>query len=450
MSLLFKRSEQRATVIPPDTLAKIIRADYGYRVGGVFVDSDSAMRHDAVWACVTKIAQDVSMMPVDVVRYQGDTRVNIPPPPIITNPSTIASPLDWRYQIIVSWLRDGNAWGLVTKTTADMSYPTRIELIAHQKVHPQVTDRNVLFFIDGVQHDLWPLGDLWHVPAYTMPGFLLGLSPIAYHATSIGVGIAAEKFGADFFQDGGHPSAIIGVEGTPTDEQAKTLKEKLLNLTRGNRELLVMSKATSYQPLQVNPNDSQFLDAMKYSVEQICRVYGEDPADYGASGGAGSTSLTYANRSDADLARFKRRQFWVTKLQNVLTDLLPRPQVVRLNTSSALMMTDAERWAIHDLRLKNKTTTINEVRKLEDETPFADPEFDAPGVGGVAQPLAQMVRELTPGVGVLFTSDEGRTLLNENGAGLTVPGPPELEPAKAITPATAPVPANTNGGGNAP
>ena len=95
-----------------------------------------------------------------------------------------------------------------------------------------------------------------------------------------------------------------------------------------------------------------------------------------ASGGG--TSVTYANRSDADLARFKRRQFWVTKLQNALTDLLPRPQVVRLNTSSALMMTDAERWAILDLRLKNKTTTINEVRKLEDETPFDDPILTSP------------------------------------------------------------------------
>ena len=59
-----------------------------------------------------------------------------------------------------------------------------------------------------------------------------------------------------------------------------------------------------------------------------------------------------------------------------------------------------------------------------------------------------MVREMTPGVGVLFTSDEGRTLLNENGAGLTVPGPADLKPTKEITPTngTSPTPTPVGGG----
>ena len=162
--------------------------------------------------------------------------------------------LDWRYQIIVSWLSAGNAWGLVTQTTASVSYPTRIELCPPPgKVQVRPAGKRVEFYVDEVQHRLWPLGDLWHVPAYTMPGHLLGMSPIAYHALSIGVGLASEKFGADFFQDGGHPTAIVGIEGNPTDEQARTLKEKLLNLTRGNRELLVMPEATTYTPMQVNP-----------------------------------------------------------------------------------------------------------------------------------------------------------------------------------------------------
>jgi hypothetical protein len=110
----------------------------------------------------------------------------------------------------------------------------------------------------------------------------------------------------------------------------------------------------------------------------VCRVYGEDPADYGSSGGG--SGVTYSNRSDADLARFKRRQYWVTKLQNALTDMLPRPQVVKLNTSSLLMMTAKERHEIHAMRLLSKTATINEVRRIEDERPFDGEEFDEPGV----------------------------------------------------------------------
>jgi len=89
--------------------------------------------------------------------------------------------------------------------------------------------------------------------------------------------------------------------------------------------------------------------------------------------------MTYANRVDADLARFKRRQFWVVKMQDALTACLPRPQVARLNVSAALMMTDKERHELHKLRLDARTRTVNEIRKIEDEPSFG-PEFDIPGI----------------------------------------------------------------------
>ena len=43
----------------------------------------------------------------------------------------------------------------------------------------------IQFFVDNVEEDLWPVGRLWHSPAYTVPGQLLGLSPIQYHALTI-------------------------------------------------------------------------------------------------------------------------------------------------------------------------------------------------------------------------------------------------------------------------
>jgi hypothetical protein len=67
-------------------------------------------------------------------------------------------------------------------------------------------------------------------------------------------------------------------------------------------------------------------------------------------------------------------------MQESLTALLPQPQKVRLNTSSALMMTPRERHELHGLRLAQKTTTVNEVRQIEDEKPFDGDEFDAPGI----------------------------------------------------------------------
>ena len=343
------------------------------------------MQSAAVWGPVTRIAQDVSMMPVDVGRKTINGWVDIESKPqIITAPSALVDDLDWRYQVTVSWLTAGNAWGTVTERTRDGMYPARIELLQPRSVRVRVGESGPEFFVNNVQQFLFPVGDLWFKPAYTMPGHVLGLSPIAYHAAKIGLGLTAQKFGADYLGDGGHPSALIQPEADPGIEGAKSLKARFMDLTRGNREPIVLPQSVKYTPIQINPQESQFLTTMQYTAtEIIALVFLEDPADYGA--GAAGSSLTYANRSDADLARFKRRQFWVTKLQKALSDLVTPDVTVRLNTSSALMMTALERHELHKVRLESKTQTVNGVRLIEDEPPFTGPEFNLPGIPQLPQ-----------------------------------------------------------------
>ena len=50
------------------------------------------------------------------------------------------------------------------------------------------------------------------------------------------------------------------------------------------------------------------------------------------------------------------------------------------------MMTTTERHLLHGIRLRNKTTTVNEVRAIEDEKPFVGAEYDTPGVPGGPTP----------------------------------------------------------------
>jgi hypothetical protein len=45
--------------------------------------------------------------------------------------------------------------------------------------------------------------------SFPIPGCIMGASPIRQHALTIGGGLSAEQFGAQFFVDGGHPTAIF-------------------------------------------------------------------------------------------------------------------------------------------------------------------------------------------------------------------------------------------------
>jgi HK97 family phage portal protein len=426
VSIIARRTETRSTT---DKIEALIRqANYG--TAGVYVDENSALRHDAVWSCRTRIAQDVSMMPVDVVRYVNGTRQDVAPvPQIIAAPSTAVRAIDWRYQVVDSWLADGNAWGLITQSTGNGLYPTRIELLSPSCVRVESIE-GMRYYVDNVEEWLWPVGRLWHVPAYTVAGSPLGLSPIQFHRVTIGIGLGAEKYGADFFDGGGHPTGILAPKVDPGEMAAKSLKQKFAEVLRGSREVIVVPQDTTYTQIQTSPTDSQFIDTMRYSVEQVCRIYGEDPADHGAS--SGGSSMTYANRSDADLARFKRRQFWVTKLQDALTELVQPGQVVKLNTSSSLMMTTKERHELHKLRLDSKTTTINDVKRVEDESPFEGDEYDEPGIpdGSTAEAeierQAVILQKMYLAVGVVLTADEAREMARQAGIDLPVNYDPAL------------------------
>lgn len=353
----------------------------GYQqASGVTVTPDSAMRSSAVWACVRVLAGTGSMLPVDVVRYGADkTRSPVTPvPQIVAAPSLMVPASGWRYQAISSWLTHGNLYSRVIETTSDFRYITRAEIIDPGTVIWQSEAGRLRPYIGGVAQNLWPFGDLWHVPAYLAPGSPVGLSPIEYAAESIGVNLAARKFGAGFFGDGGHPSAILAPESDPGKEGAQAIKESWARATRGNREPAVLPQSIKYQPIQVNPTDSQFLDTQRFSIEDICRFFGVPPEMVFAA--TSGQSVTYSNVEQRDLTFLKYGlDPWLTRIEEMLTNQIPRPQVVKINRSALLRTDTMTRYQAHALALTNGFRSINEVRELEDEEPIPGGDFGPAG-----------------------------------------------------------------------
>lgn len=371
MSLLFKRSG----VIPPAQLAAL-QDDSVRTPAGVFVDADVAMRHDAVWAAVNRIAMPVAGLPVDVLRTVGKNREPVPAPQVIAEPSVVVDPVDWHYQMLSSLLLRGNCWADATEWAANR-LPARLEPRHPDTVSWRKVGGELAFFTEGERRWLWPLGDLWHVGAFTPAGSVIGMSPVVYHAAAIGAGLAAQEFGARFFGDGGHPTAVVKAKQSLTEEQAKAIKAAVNRAMRGNREVAVLGADLEFETLSVTPEDSQFLDTMSYGVEQIARIFGLDPVLLGGS--VKGSSLTYANRE-------QRQQdylvypfgWWLGKMERALSRLLPAPRFVKFNTG-ALLRSDMEtRHRVYDMRLRNGSMSRNEVRALEDEPPIPGGDLYGP------------------------------------------------------------------------
>jgi HK97 family phage portal protein len=324
------------------------------------------MRLSSVWACVSLLTDLVSTLPIDTYRAQGAARVALPTPALLAAPSATVSPITWRRQVMASLLLRGNAYGLIARRDR-MNYPTQIEIVAPDSV--QVTtnsDGTLTYRVNGIT--LNPQ-NVWHLAAYVMPGSPIGLSPIQYAAQSIGLGLDAEEFGAEWFANGAHPSSVLSTDQEVTEAKAKIIKERFRQAA-SSREPVVLSYGVRYEPIQIAPNESQFLETTRANVATIARYFRVPPEMIGGEAG---NSLTYANveQRAMDLLTYTVGP-WVARLDEAFSALLPSSNYVRHNVDALLRVDLKSRYDAHGLALRTGWKSVNEVRALEDLAPIAD------------------------------------------------------------------------------
>ena len=79
-----------------------------------------------------------------------------------------------------------------------------------------------------------------------------------------------------------HPTSIIAPERDPGTEGQKALKARVMEAVSGsNREPIVLPQSVKWTQMQVNPEDSQFIELMRLTDEQVCRYMGTPPEEVG-------------------------------------------------------------------------------------------------------------------------------------------------------------------------
>lgn len=329
--------------------------------------TEASLQKVAVWACVSLVRTIAEILPLDQFRGVGRDRVQLPMPRFLADLGGDKFGLaDWCSQIVYCEMLRGNAVGLVPDGQRQLpsGQPSQIVLQHPDRVRAfrDPLSGVTTWWLDGKRVDT---SQVWHKRVNPVPGQTEGLSPIAMHALTISTGISAMRFGHQWFTDGAHPSAVLTTEAKVNQSQARTIKERFMSAVRGTREPAVLGGGMQYHAVQINPNESQFLETNKYTGAECCRIFGPALAEvFGYDTGGG---LTYANieQRSLDLLTFAADP-WLVRLERMLSELLPAPRYVKFNRS-ALVKTDLKtRFEAHQLALGNRWKTVNEVRDDED------------------------------------------------------------------------------------
>jgi HK97 family phage portal protein len=378
----------------------------------VTVNAVSALQHSAVFACRNLLVRDVSTLPVDV--FAG--RAEVPPPTIVADPSPEpgVSAEAWLAQVVDSAVMRGNVFGLVTSVTSS-GHAERTAII-----NPDEVDYNPKrgWRVAGEPVELYELGgSLWHVPLFPPAGSRFGLSVLEHARQMIGLGLAAQGFGREFFE-APQPTGLLSLDfDNVTDEQSKTVKRRFKESVE-QRDVVVLAKAAKYQPLSISPEESQFLQTIAANDGQIARFFGVPAAKIGAStkAGSGGGDVQYSNIEQQQLAYYVDAvRPLLVAIERAWSRLLPPGQRVQFVPDAILRVDTTTRYNAHASALGAGWMTVNEVRELEDLPPLGA------GGMGVAE-LTRALQQIYLSAGSVITSDEAREILNRAGAGLALPG----------------------------
>jgi HK97 family phage portal protein len=336
-------------------------------LGSPYGDIESAMRQHTVWKCMRLVSDVLSCM--TPVAYRGPgighgEANRMDSPQILVQPSADADIFDFTYMLIGSLLARGNGYGKIVEVDK-YGRPAQVELQYPDRASVKQLGNGALEYRYGAT--VVDREQVWHKRAFRMAGSPVGLSPIGYAQGTISLSTSAQQFGSQFFSGGGHPTGIItnDTQKLVAQGEADTIKKRFLSAMHGGREPVVMGGGWQYKQLQIAPGESQFLDTQKYTGSAICGFFGVPPEVVGEA--SEGSSITYANVESRSLDFLKfGLGGWVARLERWYTDLLPRGQYVKLDTTQLLRSDTLTRYQALHLLVGARIITQDEARAMED------------------------------------------------------------------------------------
>ena len=250
---------------------------------GVSVSESNAMNLPAVYICWRLNSETVASLPVDVYARRGDRRVEYSRPAWLDNPN---DEQDWGQfieQAQLSLEADGNSFMLkATDQAGRLAGLYNLAPSAVQVERRDVTSGPIIYRVTTSANgeEIFAANEIVHIRGMTPAGTLRGLSPITCARQSIGIGFAAEQYGAQFFGSGATLSGVIETPGAMTQEQAERLKESFTKRHGGiskSHAVGILSAGAAWKPLSVKPDEAQFLETRKYTDVQLALMYGLPP-----------------------------------------------------------------------------------------------------------------------------------------------------------------------------
>jgi len=339
---------------------------------GQTVNSETALALPAVWRAAWLNASTIASLPLKVFEKIGNNRENLSDHPIQLllqkKPNRFQTAYIWRQLSMMHIQFWGNAYSLIVFD--NRLRPEQLLPFHPSKVTPLFDRKNnrilYRFEMDDGKTITIDSAHVLHQKGISFDG-LVGKSPITTLRENIGLGLAAQEFGAEFYQKGAQLDGVIEIPGHLSKDALKNLRESWENThLKGGERTALLDKGMTYKQVGIPPDDAQFLETRKLSITDVARIFGvPPPLVYDLE------RATYSNIQMLvqGYAKFDLNP-WLINIEQEINDKLffedeKNTIFVKHNLDGLLRGDPKQRAEFYRVLIQNGVMTPNQARRME-------------------------------------------------------------------------------------
>lgn len=350
----------------------------------VFVSPATSLGLSTYYACIRAIAEDCAKLPLQVFERLGRGRRRAAEHWLwrilhdqFNDDMTAFTAREVMTHYALGW---GNGYGLILRDqsmTARDGEPMGIYPIhpARVRVSRDSKRQRLLYSIEsslyGRERGDFPvvidMADMLHIRGPSPDG-LMGYSIAQIAAESLGLSLAAQSYGANFFGNSGRPGGVLSHPGKLSDTARVNLRESWERAHSGPEnagKTAILEEGITWAAISIPPEQAQFLETRAFQVREVARWFRMPLSKI-------------ADLSDAKWANIEQQNIdyvvdtltpWLVRWeQEIQMKLLPDDSAyyAKHNVNSLLRGDMQARSEYYRTMIANGIYSPNEVREFED------------------------------------------------------------------------------------
>lgn len=252
---------------------------------GINVNKQNALAVTAVFACIRIIAENIASLPLYVYettpdgKRKADERFDYITLHDVANPEMDSFQF-WQCFITNACLY-GKAFAEIVRNGAGQVaelWPIPTPYVMTQR-NPETNELEYIVNTPTGEPFLLRREQVLSLTWFSEDG-INPFKPLQLAQNAIGLNIATEEFGSNYFKNGANVSGVIEYPANYTDEQytrfRKSVREAYAGLSN-SAKLMFLEEGSKFNKISNNPEESQMLETRKFQVEEIARFYNVPP-----------------------------------------------------------------------------------------------------------------------------------------------------------------------------